>query len=714
MAFIPSPRVLVDWENVGVYGAPGHANGRLWVWMDEASGSLIDFSGQGNDLGAVGSPTYRELGPKARYLAVGVATGNHFEIADNADLSITGALTLVFWAKFDALAAAEVVASKWLNTGSQKSYRLYKNSNDVIVAQISPDGADQLAGLVTTNGTVTAAQFHFCALRFNPSTELAVWLDAEKNTDTTGIPASIFDSTAKFMLGRGDSEVFQMTGDIGPGGAFAGLLTDAEIDQIRIRGPYADITEYVDWRDAQLAQDRGRDTALDAFKTGEARHVLLNKDKRFTPEDTTGPLFGKLLPNLRYQFKAVSLQVPYFVFSGFTKSIDPVAAEKGGPPVQALMELQDPMALFQKQTVRTLLITNTLTGQVINDILDEADWPTADRLVDAGQMTIVNMAWDDIEVASALLEIVRAEGGQLYIGKDGKVVFEDRHHKAKPPHNSPLATIQDRMEKAEYRMADELVRNRIDAFVYPRKVGTADAEIARLETTPLIAPGQTVEFFLQYKDPDTQLPSEAQNVTTPVEDTDWDANTKSDGTGIDISADLTLTFTNKGRSGFFSFVHGGALPGVITLAKVRGQALTSFDALLVRAEDAASIGPGKPLLLHTMDSRLRQKYEETRDEVDFFLSHLKPPAKGVFDVTMSNGTAQNLLDLLQYEISDRLRFINDPNEFDLEGYIGGITLHISDNGKRWRAVWKVETFGIDGQAFILDTSQLDSADVLWY
>lgn len=704
---IPNYRVVVDWLKTGKLG-PSHANSKGWWWCDEASGSLIDFSGQGNDLGAVGSPSYRQAGPKARYLAVGISSGNRFEIADNASLSITGALTLICWVRFNSLLGEQALVTKWKETGNQRSYAFVKEDAPLhrLKARLSVDG---IATSVDMAGSAIGATlvWYFIAMRFTPSSEVAIWLDKVKSILTTGIPASIFDSTAKFILGDIEEATRSFNGQLGPGGVFARALSDAEIDRIRDKGPYGDITEDLDWLEP-LTIDRGRPSPLDTFKIGTFSFTALNSDKKFTPENTSSPLFPNVGPRRKIQIQAVYSQVPYPFYTGYTKEIKPVP--RLGPPKQVVFQCEDAFGLFQEQQIKTVLYINALTGTIINGLLDQINWPSADRFIDAGQMTVKFMAWDEIFVGQALMEIASGEGGQLYIGEDGKVVFEDRHHRAKPPHNAAVATIDNTMEKTMYRLGKDLVRNRMDINVYPRKVGTADAVIGDLKTKPKIATGQTIDFFIYYRDPDTQLPAEAQNVTTPVSGTDYTAHSNSDGTGQVLTGNLTVTFTNFGRSGKWEVTNNGP-EAFLTKAQIRGQALTTFDILLVRKEDSATIG--QYIAAHILDSRIRQEYEPAVDEANWLLSFLKDEV-GYFDVMLSNGKEANFLQCLQREISDRVRIVNTPTSLDENAFIGAILHEITQGGKVLKTTWILEKIGIDGQAFIVGTSTVGSADKVWY
>jgi hypothetical protein len=89
--------------------------------------------------------------------------------------------------------------SKYVTAGNQRSYLLRKTSGDVISLLVSTDGIAAVAGGTTV---VSVNNWYFIVGRFTPSTELATFVNGTKTTNLVGVPASIFNSTAAFDIGR--------------------------------------------------------------------------------------------------------------------------------------------------------------------------------------------------------------------------------------------------------------------------------------------------------------------------------------------------------------------------------------------------------------------------------------------------------------------------------------------------------------------------------
>lgn len=176
--------------------------------VQTSTGNVYDLSGQARTLTYNGNPTFNVYNSVAPYIDLD-GTGDFLSRADEADLDITGAetinaasvrgLTVGGWFWWDVAGAEESVISKYTTTGNQRGFILEKSSSDFPKFVVSVDGA------ATTSATSTAAVatggWYFLVGRFTPSTELAVFQNNTKYTNTTSIPASVFVNTAPLLVG---------------------------------------------------------------------------------------------------------------------------------------------------------------------------------------------------------------------------------------------------------------------------------------------------------------------------------------------------------------------------------------------------------------------------------------------------------------------------------------------------------------------------------
>jgi hypothetical protein len=173
----------------------------LNVWNN--AGQFQDMSGNGKVLAGANMQVgiYNNLVPYASFNG----TSANIVRASEADLQITGALTIGGWFYWNTFPGAgqRGLMGKY-DAGTQRSYLLFQDSTPQIDFIVSNTGAVD-AGQVNNPNTPTAAAWYFVAGRYTPSTETAIFLNNNKNTNTTSIPASLFSGTAAFQVGSYNS-----------------------------------------------------------------------------------------------------------------------------------------------------------------------------------------------------------------------------------------------------------------------------------------------------------------------------------------------------------------------------------------------------------------------------------------------------------------------------------------------------------------------------
>lgn len=133
---------------------------------------------------------------------------------------------------FDATPATSGGAISKDDTAPDRGYYLALTSTLTMIFSVSGTGAAQT---FTTSGVTTLATWHFVAGRFTPSSEVAVFVDGDKTTNPTAVPAQCNASATSFQLARFaglDSTVLH--GKARDVFVCAAALSDALIEQIRI------------------------------------------------------------------------------------------------------------------------------------------------------------------------------------------------------------------------------------------------------------------------------------------------------------------------------------------------------------------------------------------------------------------------------------------------------------------------------------------------
>jgi hypothetical protein len=173
------------------------------------SGSVFDISGQGRTL--TNSAVIFNYGALAPYATFNGAA--YLYRADEAGTSITGGLTLGCWINFtNAIGAEEEFLSKYLVAGNQRSFAVRRKSTGEAEFAISNNGTTTIG--INSIATMTNNTWYFVVARYNPSTEIAVFLNGIKATLAVGVYASLYDGTASFAIGGRSSGSTYTTGNI--------------------------------------------------------------------------------------------------------------------------------------------------------------------------------------------------------------------------------------------------------------------------------------------------------------------------------------------------------------------------------------------------------------------------------------------------------------------------------------------------------------------
>ena len=144
-------------------------------------------------------------------------------------------LTIGAWVKIDAVDIAQSIDGKFSTAAGNRSYLLHIDSSNYPQFYVSGDGT--ATSYIEREVELVADRWYFMVGRFDPSTEVKLWVDDVSVANTTSIPATIFNGTASFTVGANG------TGPATFGNYFGGkiscaFLCTARIDDSTIRRLY--------------------------------------------------------------------------------------------------------------------------------------------------------------------------------------------------------------------------------------------------------------------------------------------------------------------------------------------------------------------------------------------------------------------------------------------------------------------------------------------
>jgi|Deesub1362A_J573_1020465.scaffolds.fasta_scaffold03070_2 hypothetical protein len=434
-------------------------------------------------------------------------------------------------------------------------------------------------------------------------------------------------------------------------------------------------------------------------------------------EDNSAGLVGYYSPghaNCRAGFEAgikVRLRAQYgdtwyTLFTGRLKSAVPTPGVRG--PRRTRCRAEDWIASAARHKLDLLSIqTNRRSDLLVQDVLNNMGRQPEATSLDEGLETFAyapDNARDEKTTALAVLQgIAMSEYGYIFVRGDGTLVFENRHTRVK--RTAVSATITNPRD-IEPVYDEDRIYNLVRAIVYPREVGTTYEVLASLNSTPSIAPGETLTVTLRYTDPNNRdVRLSAVEVQDPVAGTDYEFSS-SEGGGGDLNDDLQVVVTKGGNAAEFALTNNGSGTGYVTKLQIRGKAIRIYDPVVQTAEDATSQDQHdkRPLslVLPYQDSPV-----VGRDFAQVTLQWYKDPTLWLDQVrVIGDNSDAEMLAALGVEIGDRITVQESVSGVDGDYFVNAVAGEILP-GQRIAVTWTVvpATFG---HYLILDTDKLDS------
>lgn len=186
------------------------------------------------------------------------------------------------------------------------------------------------------------------------------------------------------------------------------------------------VTNYLE----RFAAKRGRTYETDQFAAGSATIVLKNLDRRFDPTYTGGAYGSNVKVGRRIRLRATYSAVTYDLFHGYIDAYQLVIAPHNGEAT-AVLTATDAFKVLSRGVV-SATYAEAKTETRIGAILDAIGWPAGDRTLATGYARTQATTLASVSALSHLQQVVGDERGALFIGRDGKVVFQDRYHRLRP------------------------------------------------------------------------------------------------------------------------------------------------------------------------------------------------------------------------------------------------------------------------------------------
>lgn len=335
-----------------------------------------------------------------------------------------------------------------------------------------------------------------------------------------------------------------------------------------------------------------------------------------------------LVPGRKVAFTATYGGSSYNLYAGRIKrfSTRPMLGERT-TVIEALTEVD--------RVSRTLLNTGMFArynaGSLFTEIMSRSS--VASFAADAFTDT-VDFAWyQDRQAAGAVDDLVRGGYYQSFVDGAGTFHLKNRYF-------GNFVTATDTItagEDVSYRLDDSRVLNSVKVRASPRQQISGVSTVAYMPN-PVTIPGSSgAGFFVSYFDPrNVANDTPCGSVITPVASTDFYAAANSDGTGSNLTANLSLQFTSFGASAVASFWNGNATTAYLSRFQVRGYPVLQGADINLNFDDSSSqtvYGIGaitvdnlitNPAYLRDLGMALVGERKNPRDALDWTLKNEFP------------------------------------------------------------------------------------------
>ncbi len=469
--------------------------------------------------------------------------------------------------------------------------------------------------------------------------------------------------------------------------------------------------------------------------------VLDNSDRRFSPENPSSPLAGKLAP-----FKPVRVQsddgnTPRTHWVGWIESIHPqvnvygertVEITAAGPmqffkAAETALELQENLrtdeiiaALIKEVVIPPALAGAWLVGRVGNSELGKTIFlanTTSYSALDAGlhhprappPTTGCSAAGgldeqkSTFDVYRAIKDVTAAERGRFLFDRAGKALFWNRHHLVDEA--TVVATFDNTMKDLAYQYAGlEEFKNEIVVECYPRAISASSEEILwQLDDELRIAPGQTRTVTARYQDGSGNRIGGKSVTVTDIQFRKGSA---------------TITLDARATSALLEITNNGAKEAILTSCIVRGQKITDFGRMEATVTASASIVDyGRRTQKFNLPSV--DNFEDAEYIAQFELGRRSQPRGAVSRMVLSSHGTEGggpHAHQLARTLGDKITIKETQTAHEASYYLIGEEHRLSEGGALLETTWYLEPapstypwkLGVAGR------SELGQATVLTY
>jgi len=476
---------------------------------------------------------------------------------------------------------------------------------------------------------------------------------------------------------------------------------------------YSDVSADVLKSDFSRGAQGGRPGVAAA---GQLNVMLDNSAGKYSPENTSSPLTGLVLPNRRIQFKMTYSGTGY-LFSGYLNDIVPDSSKHKNINT-AQLTAYGILARYTNDTANLALQENIQTGDAIAAVLAAAGISSDDYDLDGGQSTLSKF-WlkPGSKIMQALRSLEAAEIGHLGENPQGQLIFFDRAHLYTQTRSNTvqstygtgtlniwrLKRLSSRAGIYNHAQADVRTFNKSEESVLLATV--TDVANGKGGTPILIPADSSKTINIDY--PTAGSPNQYIGVNE-WGIVDYEANTAADGSGTDLTDDVSAVKTSYGNRQQIVFTNANVTYDVYLVKLAAwGKAQVEGDPIGLESDDSGTGSSiekyGRKTWPFSLDWETNQV--DCQAKLDYLVSEFKDPKNRIqFDVE-GNYDATHLAEVKERREGDRIRVVASLADFGLNidaEFIVDAVRHVIDEGRKhvmtlWCTAAPVTALAPDGE-----------------
>lgn len=450
-----------------------------------------------------------------------------------------------------------------------------------------------------------------------------------------------------------------------------------EIDTARDGSYAADITADV----LRLAWRLGFDAPGDSLAgPSRAQITVRGLTGQYAPEHPASALQS----GLRARIRAIYNGTTYTLFNGWIAHVEPQPGELG--PRTAVIHLEGGERFLRHVRVRLPPQVQVRAGDVVATVLDFAPGLARDLEPGLTPLTYAADTWaDGIPALDALRQMAATDRGRFFIDRKAQAVFHNRHHTLLD--QTVRAVFIDDMDGLRYVYGDGRA-SRVRVTMRPRAVMAADQVLWRVPNAQTVPGGTQRDIVARFSD-DRGQAAGALTVTAPRPHIDYTANTRHDGTGDDITDQVSVTLHQTDFSAAVLRLHN-PLPLMAYMQpgmQLIGTPVYGGDLITLEYADSAAETLYGPRVVD-FDLPALDSIEEADNLARFELARRRQPRGAVRSLSVS-GRA-HLAQVLARTLFDRIAVIESQTGHSDDYFIIAEDHIVEQGGHDHRVTWTLE------------------------